>query len=343
MTTTIDSLPASILWSDTRFNRRWVLPKIWTQETSRPFAIYWSDSLQHGILSPSPSVTELAAFYDISTYAEYLSGTQKKQISRKSVVDRLFIKLAYLADHSVSDPVPSITGLCGKQSLSVCDIGCGSGAFLDRMKALGAELVGIDPSAVSGSAVTARGIEFYSGTGENLPTAVESRRFDVVTMFQSLEHCSDPERTLSNAARLLKANGLFVVDVPNIDCLGFRLYRHAWSHTDAGRHLHFFTPKSLMSFCKRARLEPIKVEYCGFTQQFERDWVDAMAEVWDKMFSGRPSINNVPPRPSVSMSRAYLPLAIFAPNRLKYDIVRLYARPAEPRLSSAAELRLPRK
>src|ERR1700722_5473167 len=176
------SVPCS--WSDRLLGLRWVLPKIWTVAYGRAFGIYWTDELRYGALHPEPTEDELAAFYRIETYDEYLGGTAQKSAFSPGLFSRMIVKIAYLADRGVDDPIPSILQMSVGQRLSVCDIGCGSGSFLNTIKSHCACVVGIDPSEVSGRAVRARGIEFYPGTAEQLPAAVATRRFDVVSMFQ---------------------------------------------------------------------------------------------------------------------------------------------------------------
>jgi 2-polyprenyl-3-methyl-5-hydroxy-6-metoxy-1,4-benzoquinol methylase len=317
------SVPCS--WNDRSLSLRWILPTIWTVGSGRTFGIYWSDELRYGALHPEPTEDELAEFYQIESYDEYLGGTGRQSASNPNLFSRVVVKLAYLADRGINNPIPSILRTSGGQRLSVCDIGCGSGSFLNTIKSHCAYVVGIDPSEVSGSAVRARGIEFYPGTAEQLPAAVATRRFDVVSMFQSLEHCRDPRLSIMNAKGLVKSGGLIVVDVPNMDCLGFKFYRQAWYHTDAGRHLHFFSLRSLSALFRSAGLVPFKVEYCGFTGQFTPGWISAMGEVWDNLFAQSPAVST-PPRPSLARSTLYLAVALLATHRLKYDVVRVYAR-----------------
>jgi SAM-dependent methyltransferase len=291
----------------------------------RPFGIYWSDELKYGALFPDPTEDELAAFYQSETYDEYLSGTAQESTSDRSLLSRLVVKLAYLADRGIDNPIPSIFESSGAQRPSVCDIGCGSGSFLHMIKSRCDAVVGVDPSEVSGSAVRSRGIPFYPGTAERLPAAVASQRFDVVSMFQSLEHCREPLLAVRNLKSIVKPGGLVVIEVPNMDCLGARLYQQAWYHTDAGRHLHFFSAWSLAELLRYVGLTPCRVEYSGFTGQFTSGWIADMAEVWDKLFAQAPAPNE-PPRPSLGRSTKYLARALLSTRSLKYDIVRIHAR-----------------
>jgi SAM-dependent methyltransferase len=314
------SIPCS--WADGVLTKSLEFPKIWTQEVSRPFAIYWSKALGFGALYPSPTEQELSNFYNIPSYDKYLAGTETKT-ETTSFAGRAVVKLAYLFDRGANDPIPTLLDLCKSKAPAVCDIGCGSGEFLSQLKNIGCEVTGIDPSPVSKKAVSERGIEFFSGTAEDIPKSIAKRRFDAVTMFQSLEHCRNPARAVANAKGLLKPGGLLVIDVPNNSCLGFQAYRQVWFHTDAGRHLQFFTPSSLRALCERAGLIVEKIEYCGFTGQFTAGWIAAMRRAWDITCQhGGPDI---PPHPSLIRSLCYLLRAIVSPREKKYDVVRVYA------------------
>jgi 2-polyprenyl-3-methyl-5-hydroxy-6-metoxy-1,4-benzoquinol methylase len=325
----MQELPDTISHDRTKFQLKWIVPRIWTQRASRAFGIYWSSEIRHGILFPYPTDLELQEFYNTQSYDQYLGcGNLRPAVATRSFIERVVMKLAYLADRSEEDCAASIMQLCKSSHPSICDIGCGSGAFLAEMRSRGAIVTGVDPSSVSGNAIRSRGIEFHCGTAEVIPSELRSRRFDVVTMLQSLEHCRDPKEAVSNASMLLNEAGLLVLDVPNIDCLGARMYRQTWWHTDAGRHLQFFTPFSLTRLCKISGLEVVRTEYAGFTHQFSRTWIDDMANAWDRMF-GKRTVRDIPPRASLARSWSYLLPALAAPKGLKYEVVRVYARPSD--------------
>jgi 2-polyprenyl-3-methyl-5-hydroxy-6-metoxy-1,4-benzoquinol methylase len=315
---------AQCSWSDELLLLKYSLPKIWTQESSRPFGIYWSEALLYGRLWPEPTEAELDSFYDFPDYNDYLSGASNKRAAKpkSGFLSRIVVKIAWLSDRGVNDPLPTILSMTEK-SPKICDLGCGSGTFLSRMRDRGAIPTGVDPNAVSAEAVRSKNIEFHSGTAEALPSAVTNGRFDVVSMFQCLEHCRDPALAVSNAVSLLNPNALLVIDVPNMDCLGFKKYGPVWWHTDAGRHLQFLTKASLTKLLVRAGAKPLKWEYQGFVTQFTQDWIDQMAVVWDILFKEKSS---TPPRPSLLNSLSYLPRALLSDRSQKYEIIRVYAK-----------------
>ena len=109
------------------------------------------------------------------------------------------------------------------QHADVLDVGCGVGAFLDVLRdRREARATGIDLS--SEAVAIAQRLGRSASLGD-LVNAVEGRigEFDVVCVFQVLEHVADPRRFLQGCVRLLKPGGRLCVGVPNNDgYLGFQ-------------------------------------------------------------------------------------------------------------------------
>lgn len=313
-------------WTDEQLSLRYPIPKIWTQKSSRPFGIYWSDRIGYGRLWPEPTPLELAAFYDVPAYRDYLAGKRNPvPPPRGTLLWRAVVKMAYLMDQGVNDPLHSICDLIETDGFSACDIGCGNGVFLARLRAIGSVVAGVDPSPISADALRAAEIEFSEGTAEQLPLAIACRKFDLVTMIHSLDHCRDPAAAIANAKSILAPSGVLVVEVPNMECIGFKTYAQCWWHTDAGRHMHFFSRRSLELLLSKVGLDPIRCEFQGFVAEFTPRWITFMADVWDQIFEGYLS-GQRPPRPSLLKSVAYLPHGVFAAATSRYEVVRLYAR-----------------
>jgi 2-polyprenyl-6-hydroxyphenyl methylase / 3-demethylubiquinone-9 3-methyltransferase len=103
--------------------------------------------------------------------------------------------------------------------LRILDIGCGGGFLTEEFAALGCQVTGVDPSPVSVDAArahaTERGlrIEYRVGAGEELP--VPDASFGVACCCDVLEHVSDVDRVIGEAARVLTPGGLFLFDTIN--------------------------------------------------------------------------------------------------------------------------------
>lgn len=69
--------------------------------------------------------------------------------------------------------------------------------------------------------------------------------FDVVTMWDALEHLEDPRRVLGLIARWLKPGGLLALNTVDSGSLGARLAGEHWRHIAPPHHLHYFNRHSL--------------------------------------------------------------------------------------------------
>jgi SAM-dependent methyltransferase len=138
------------------------------------------------------------------------------------------------------------------------DFGCGSGSFLWRMHRQGWKAVGVDASETVVHYVGHElGLPALSGSLPHPDLADGS--FDVITMWQSLEHVHWPMAVLRGARRLLAPGGKLMVTVPNIDSLPFRWFGQSWIGLDLPRHLTHFAPWTLTHMLECAGFRPAPV------------------------------------------------------------------------------------
>lgn len=69
--------------------------------------------------------------------------------------------------------------------------------------------------------------------------------YDVITLWQVIEHLSDPWETLKAAVEKLLPGGILVISAPNPASFQFRVLGRFWTHVDAPRHLTLI-PSSLL-------------------------------------------------------------------------------------------------
>ena len=133
-----------------------------------------------------------------------------------------------------------------RQGGLLLDIGCSTGLFLAKARAAGWQVRGNEYSADSAQvARSTHGLDVVSGAlqANSFPAA----SFDVVTLWDVLEHVPDPQATLRLARGLLKPGGLLVVKTPNVDGVYPRWSLKAapwvgfWGHPEPPGHL-FQTP-----------------------------------------------------------------------------------------------------
>ncbi len=105
------------------------------------------------------------------------------------------------------------------RGLKALDVGCGGGFSCEFMAERGVVVSGIDRSAKcilkAREHATERSmkIEYKQALAENIPFC--NNTFDVVICVDVLEHVADFHKTVSEIARVLKPNGLFLFDTIN--------------------------------------------------------------------------------------------------------------------------------
>lgn len=314
--------------------RHW-LPHVWTQRAAadrRPFGIYWSRRDGIGRLFPEPSDAELARFYDTASYAAYM-GERAAGVAatpaavaakRPTLATRLLRRLAARVERSAPLDPARVHGLVDGRPARICDLGCGAGELLLGLRALGHDALGVDPNPTAIATGARTGLRVLRGTAEDLPADLPREAFDVVVMSHSLEHCRDPLRALRHARSLLRPGGRLVCDVPNHASAGFASSGPCWFHTDAGRHLWFFTRSSLRAMATATDLAVDGFEFDGCARQF--DWLASEQEVWDALFrDGARGPLPTPPRPSVARQAKMLLGALLGGAPARHDAVRLLA------------------
>lgn len=145
-----------------------------------------------------------------------------------------------------------------ERGATLLDVGAGNGTAVRALRAAGVDAHGVEPSALAVEAAHARGAPtVLAGTLDDNPQA--GRAFEVVRMFQTLEHMPDPVDALRRARALLAPGGRVVVGVPNLGALGRRAFGASWNGLELPRHLHHFTRATLAAVMEAAGLRVASV------------------------------------------------------------------------------------
>lgn len=138
----------------------------------------------------------------------------------------------------------------------VLDVGCGAGAFMAVARDLGYEIEGIDISEASAEICRSRGLNARAG---DFLTEDYSEKFDLITMWDVVEHLRDPASFLERARSLLTERGYLVAMIPGFGDLSVGLSnrwpRVAGTLLGAPSHIQFFTRQSLGKLLSRTGFE----------------------------------------------------------------------------------------
>lgn len=124
----------------------------------------------------------------------------------------------------------------------VLDVGTGHGAFVERARARGLDAWGQDVARQSESDYV------YRGTLEEV--AFPTADFDVVTIHDVLEHVPDPVAFLAEIRRILKPDGILIIDFPRF---WHEAGVHHWKLTE---HLWMLTGNQLLDLIQKAGFDP---------------------------------------------------------------------------------------
>ena len=125
------------------------------------------------------------------------------------------------------------------------DVGCASGSFLTVAAEAGWAVTGVEPSEVlaglAKEALRDRG-EVYCSTLQEANLAPAS--FDALTLWDVLEHVTDPVSFLGDCAGLLKPGGYLFANLPDINSIQARVLGERWPLLLA-EHLNYFDRDTL--------------------------------------------------------------------------------------------------
>ncbi|MGD2144882.1 MAG: class I SAM-dependent methyltransferase, partial [Anaerolineae bacterium] len=143
------------------------------------------------------------------------------------------------------------------------DVGCATGLFLDAAQRYGRwEVQGVEPSPSAATFGRER-LELDIVQGAFADADLDEASFNVVTMWDVLEHLHDPVAAVQKASRLLQPGGILIVRVPHLESIGARIFGRYWAGLDAPRHLHVFPRQVLTEMMRQADLHPLAWQCWG--------------------------------------------------------------------------------
>lgn len=135
----------------------------------------------------------------------------------------------------------------------ILDVGCGTGWFLEYAQEQGATCYGVE-----------LGTDLASYTAEYLGITVwncdlteldTTERFDVITMFDLIEHVEDPIQLINSAQKLLTTEGVIIVFTPHYDSVAIQIAKEHSNLVAPAEHLSYFTKQSVLKLAEMCNMQ----------------------------------------------------------------------------------------
>jgi SAM-dependent methyltransferase len=195
---------------------------------------------------PRPTIIELKDFYpsDYHAYNHDHSWLAGMLVKRRDQVRRRLYRKA-----SNSHPI------------RLFDVGSGDCRQFDALRGTGEfEFSGIEINPRMVGQARSNGYDVYEGTLEEMELGDLAGSFDIVTMYQLVEHVLEPAKLFSQALNLLKPGGVVIGQMPCLDSMEAWLFGRHWAGYHFPRHLQQVTVSGLSKCMREAGLERVVVK-----------------------------------------------------------------------------------
>jgi 2-polyprenyl-3-methyl-5-hydroxy-6-metoxy-1,4-benzoquinol methylase len=168
-----------------------------------------------------------------------------------------------------------------KKSGTLFDLGAGWGHFMLAAKELGYEVSGIEISeqpylyCVNDLKLPVRHVDFF--------TMDEAEKFEIVTMWDVLEHIDNADVFLQKCSRITKAGGYLFLQVPQIDSYIARREKDNWKMMGLD-HVNYFSKKTIRQILQKNGYELLEIKSSFEIKLFI---MYTLLPLWKKLRSGK--------------------------------------------------------
>ena len=122
------------------------------------------------------------------------------------------------------------------------DVGCATGFFLNLALKKNFETFGVE---LSEEAIKKANKEHKIFHGILEEAKYDDSFFDIVTMYDIIEHVLDPSNTIKEISRIMKKDGILAITTPDISSWHAKIMGKNWGLITPLEHLSYFSPKTI--------------------------------------------------------------------------------------------------
>ncbi|MCR4334659.1 MAG: class I SAM-dependent methyltransferase [Patescibacteria group bacterium] len=160
------------------------------------------------------------------------------------------------------------------------DIGAATGFFIKIAKNRGWVVEGVELSDFAANKARNKGLDVKTGTLSSGNFSPES--YDVVTIFDVIEHFPDPISEIQIASRILKKGGVLAINTPDTGSFMAKIFGKKWHLIVPPEHLHYFNSSNLSTLLEKKGFKVIKKTKIG--KHFTPQYIFKMLYMWQKLW-----------------------------------------------------------
>ncbi len=203
-------------------------------------------------VSPRPDPTELYALYGESYFRNSDSGTvgYTNYLRDETNIRKTFQRRLKRIERFTPPG-------------ALLDIGCATGFFLATAQERGWRGQGLDVSHFAVNYAREQlGLDVQQGS--LLELDYPANHYDLITMWDVIEHVPDPKAYVQRASALLKPGGLFALATPDLESFPARLTGRRWvGYKLSEEHVYYFSLRTLIQLLDNAGMDVIDHYHVG--------------------------------------------------------------------------------
>jgi len=143
------------------------------------------------------------------------------------------------------------------------DIGCATGFFMKAARDNKWRVEGIEISEYAASYAKEHfGFKVYSK--DFLTLSLPEKTYDVITLWDVIEHFNNPTAALIKIRKLLKPNGILVLSTPDVNSIPANLTGSKWvGYKLSDEHLTYFSIKTMTNLLEKTGFSVVKKSHIG--------------------------------------------------------------------------------
>jgi 2-polyprenyl-3-methyl-5-hydroxy-6-metoxy-1,4-benzoquinol methylase len=135
-----------------------------------------------------------------------------------------------------------------KTNLRILDLGCSNGSFLELFSDW--DVYGVELEETAGKIAKQKHANIF--IGDMRQANLKEDYFDCITIQDALDHSNDPFAVVKQCHKLLRAQGLLVIKVHNINCLLAKITGKKFYAIIPPWHLTYFSLKTLKMLLQKS-------------------------------------------------------------------------------------------